>query len=145
VALFNIFAKSKSNMKNVLKISVLFLVLVSLNSCYINRTTVGNGPIGKSGATVTYSHQKQMYVLWGLMAINPSQPKLPQDCGYQLKTSFNVVDAIVTGITGGIFGMRTQKVIVFKDGPCDPKIVKQERKIEKEENKIQKEEMHQGK
>ena len=132
-------------MKNALIFSLLFLSLISLNSCFVNRTTVGNGPIGKSGETVKYSHQKQMYLFWGLVAIGQAQPKLPIDCGYQIKTSFNVIDAIVSTITGGIFSMRTQKTLVFKDSPCDPKIQKQERKLEKEENKIQKEEMHQGK
>ncbi len=132
-------------MKNTLKVSVLFVILLSLNSCFVNRTTVGNGPIGKSHETVKYSHQKQMYLFWGLVSIGQAQPKLPMECGYQLKTSFNAIDAIVSTITGGIFSMRTQKVLVFKDSPCDPKIIKQERKLDKEERKIQQEEMHQGK
>ena len=121
------------------------MVLVSLSSCFVNRTTVGNGPIGKAKETATYSHQKQMYVLWGLLALKQAQPQLPVQCGYQLKTSFNAIDGIVSTLTLGIFSMRTQKTLVFKDSPCDPKIIKQERKIEKEERKIIQEEIHQGK
>jgi hypothetical protein len=127
--------QNKPIMKNPLKLSVLFLVLVSLNSCYVNRTTVGTGPIGKGDSAVRYSHKKQMYLFWGLVAINQSQPKLPVDCGYQLKSSFNFVDALVSTVTGGIFSMRTVKVLVFKDSPCDPKVIKQEHRLEKEEMK----------
>ena len=83
-------------MKNAFKISLLFLVLLSLNSCYVNRTTVGNGPIGK-GESVRYSHKKQLYLFWGLVAINQSQPQLPVECGYQIKSSFNAIDARVSG------------------------------------------------
>jgi hypothetical protein len=130
-------------MKNNLTLIVLFLVLVSLNSCYVNRTTVGNGPVGKA-ESVRYSHKKQLYVLWGLMALKHAQPETPIECGYQIKTSFNAVDAIVSVLTGGIFSMRTVKVLVFKDSPCDPKIQRQERKVEQQQHKIDKEEMHQG-
>ena len=119
-------------MKNAFKISLLFLVLLSLNSCYVNRTTVGNGPIGK-GESVRYSHKKQLYLFWGLVAINQSQPQLPVECGYQIKSSFNAIDAIVSGLTGGIFSMRSVKVLVFKDSPCDPKVIKEEKKYQKEE------------
>jgi len=119
-------------MKNAFKISLLFLILLSLNSCFVNRTTIGNGPIGK-GESVRYSHKKQMYLFWGLMALNQSQPQLPAECGYQLKSSFNFVDALVSGLTGGIFSMRTVKVLVFKDSPCDPKVIKEEKKYLKEE------------
>ena len=122
-------------MKNFLKVSTLLLLLVSLNSCYVNRTTVGAGPIGKNAESVRYSHKKQLYLFWGLLAINQSQPKLPVECGYQVKTSFNVIDAIVSGITGGIFSMRTQKVLVFKDSQCDPKIIKEEKKLQRDEMK----------
>ena len=120
-------------MKKALKFGTMFVVLISLNSCFVNRTTVSNGPNGK-GESVRYSHKKQLYVFWGLLALNPSQPKLPETCGYQLKSSFNFADVLVTSITGGIFSMRTVKVLVFKDSPCDPKIIKQERVIEKEES-----------
>ncbi len=136
--LFNIFAKNIINMKSAFKISILFLILLSLSSCFINRTTVGNGPIGKDVTAVKYSKRKQMYVLWGLMSLKPREAKLPVDCGYQIKTSFNGIDAVVSVLTLGIFSMRTEKVMVIKNSPCDPKIIKQE-------NKLQYEEMHQGK
>lgn len=120
-------------MKNLLKFTALLLVIFSLSSCYINRNTVGNGPAGKAGETVKYSKQKQMYLFWGLMALKPSEPRVPVECGYQVKSSFNVIDAIVSTITGGIFSMRTVKVIVFKDSQCDPAIKRLEKKLEKKE------------
>jgi hypothetical protein len=132
--LSNIFVKTQTNMKNAFKTSALFLILLSLNSCFVNRVTVGEGPIGK-GESVRYSHKKQLYLFWGLVAINQSQPKLPAECGYQIKSSFNAIDGIVSALTGGIFSMRSVKVLVFRDSPCDPKIIKQERKLQKEEMK----------
>ncbi|MFI5140352.1 MAG: hypothetical protein ACHQIM_21210 [Sphingobacteriales bacterium] len=75
-----------------------------------------------------------MYLLWGALSLGQnSTPPTPTQCGFQVKSCFNFWDMLVTGITGGIFGMRTVKVLVFKDSPCDPKIQKMERKIEKKE------------
>ena len=121
-------------MKNVLKLSVLFLIILSLNSCFINRTPIGGIPVGKGVEMVKYAKKKQMYVLWGLVALKHPEVKTPMDCGYIVKTSFNGVDAIVSILTGGIFSMRTVKIEVLKDSPCDPKIMKQERRIENEES-----------
>jgi len=125
-------------MKSLLKFSALLIVILSLNSCFINRQPVGYIQTGKGIETVKYTKKKQMYVLWGLMALKHPEVKTPTECGYIVKTSFNGIDAIVTILTGGIFSMRTVKIEVLKDSPCDPKIIKQERKLEKEE-------MHPGK
>ena len=124
-------------MKNFIQTAVLCALVFSLNSCYITRTTVGDGPVGKDIAATHYSHAKQMYVLWGLLPLKHTQPSAPQGCGYQVKSSFNFVDALVTGLTGGIFGMRTVKIMVNKGGPCDPAILKIERKEEKAIEKIE--------
>src|SRR5581483_8665397 len=108
-------------MKNYFKLSLIGLLMLSLNSCYVNRTTIGDGPVGKSEAA-KYGKAKQMYLFWGLVPLGFSQPAAPMECGYQIKTSFNFFDMLVSGLTGGIFGMRTVKVLVNKDGPCDPAI-----------------------
>jgi len=120
------------------KILPLLIILfsLSLNSCYVNRTTVADGPVGKSG--VRYSHTKQMYLFWGLLPIGQAQPRAPQGCGYQVKTAFNFVDILINGITGGIFGTRNIKILVNKGGPCDPAILKIERKENKEIRELEK-------
>ncbi len=119
-------------MKNFVRISMLALVLCSLNSCYVNRTTVGDGPRGKVDA-VKYDKSKQLYLFWGLVALGHSQPSIPVECGFEVKSAFNFWDMLVSGITAGIFGMRTTKILVFRDGPCDPKVRRLERKEEKQE------------
>jgi hypothetical protein len=127
-------------MKNFVQTIILCTLVLSLNSCFVNRTTIGDGPIGKGNLTARYSHVKQMYVLWGLLPINQAQPVLPQGCGYQVKSSFNFIDALVSGITLGIFDMRTVKILVKKDSPCDPAILKIERKEDKEIHKLEEKE-----
>jgi hypothetical protein len=104
--------------------------VLSLNSCYINRHTIGDGPIGRAPA-VKYAHAKQVYLFWGLWAVGHPVPATPQDCGYQIKTAFNVVDGIISMLTGGIVSTRNIKILVNKNSPCDPAIRKLEGKIEK--------------
>jgi Bor protein len=120
-------------MKSVLKCSFLLTLLLSLNSCFINRTQVGYIEPIKGAKMVKYEKKKQMYVLWGLMALKKPDIKAPTECGYIVKTSFNGIDAIVSFLTVGIFSMRTVKIEVMKDSPCDPKIIRQEEKLEREE------------
>ena len=81
----------------------------------VTRTTIGDGPVGSNGSTEVFSKSKQMYLFWGFVKLGSSQPVIPEDKNVQIKTSFNVVDAIVTSITGGIFSMQTVKVIVKKE------------------------------
>jgi len=101
-------------MKNALKVVLPVLLLIFLTSCMVNRHTVGDGPVGKSGRTEIYSSTKQMYLFWGIMPLGFATPDVPKDGNYQIKTSFNIVDDILTGITGGVFSMRTVRVIVKK-------------------------------
>jgi hypothetical protein len=123
-------------MKNVIKSGFLALALLALNSCYINRSTVGDGPTGKSG-TVKYSHAKQVYLFWGAIACGHPAPATPSACGYQIKTAFNTTDMLINLITGGIVGTRNIKILVNKNSQCDPAIQKFERKVEK--SKLKKE------
>ena len=120
------------------KLLSIFIILfsLSLSSCFVNRTTVGDGPVGKNG--VRYSHVKQMSLFWGLWAFKGHpQPAVPPGCGYQVKTSFNFIDGLVTTLTGGIFGMRSVKIMVNKGGPCDPAILKVENRENKDIQKIE--------
>ena len=83
-------------MKSTLKFSVLLLVILSLSSCFINRTPVGYFQGGKDIETVKFDKKKQMYVLWGFLALKHPEVKTPADCGYVVKTSFNGVDVIAS-------------------------------------------------
>jgi hypothetical protein len=85
-------------------------------SCYVNRHTVGDGPVGRERARV-YSSAKQAYLLNGLVAIGTSSPPLPPDGNYQIKTSMNIVDMFVYSLTFSIVSLRTIKIRVRTDSP----------------------------
>ena len=101
-------------MKKILTLSVLFSIL--LTSCYVNRTTVGYGPVGETLHTRTYSVAKQRYVLFGLVRLPHNNPKVPpQGVGFEIKSGFTFVDGLITAITAGIYGQRTVKILVEKE------------------------------
>src|SRR5690554_4396569 len=58
--------KNKSNitMKKLVLLP-LTAVLLFTTSCYVNRTTVGNGPVGKIDSKELYGKTKQVYLFWG--------------------------------------------------------------------------------
>jgi len=128
-------------MKKFLPLIVLSLFALSMSSCFVNRHTVGEGPIGKSGPTAKFSHNKQIYLFWGLVSLGQSSPVAPPDCGYQIKSCFNFFDCLATTVTGGIFSMRNVKILVNKDSRCDPAVMKLERKVDKD---LMKDQKHQG-
>ena len=92
-------------------------LMFSMQSCYINRTTVGDGPVGKSGSKEQYSKTKQLYLFWGLIAVGQGQPATPTSPNYQIKSSSNFWDGVIGGITGGILCTRTVKVYTKKVQP----------------------------
>ncbi len=98
-------------MKKILSIVALSTLLLS--SCFVNRTTVGYGPVGASIHDMTYSKAKQRYILFGLIGLNhPKLPIPPVNIGYEIKSSFSLWDGIITGITVGIYGQRTERILI---------------------------------
>lgn len=85
-----------------------------LSSCMVTRTTVGDGPVGKRGHATVYSNAKQLYLFWGLVPLGRTQPAMPPHRNIQIKTSTNIVDLLITGVTGGLFSTQTVKVLVKK-------------------------------
>lgn len=98
---------------------VLLAFTLLLNSCMVNRHTVGDGPVGKKGSTLQYSKAKQPYLFWGLIALGNSNPAAPQSGNYQIKTSYNFWDGFVSMLTGGIFSMRTVRILVKPGGNAE--------------------------
>ena len=96
-------------------IIVLVLSMFLFSSCFVNRTTVGYGPVGASLQDRTYSKAKQRYVLFGLVRINRANPATPPDgMGYEVKSGFTLVDGILS-ILFPIYGQRTVKILVTKE------------------------------
>lgn len=90
-------------------------LMCSMQSCYVNRTTVGDGPVGKSGGKEQYSKTKQVYLFWGGIAVGQGQPATPTAPHYQIKSSFNFWDGLISTLTAGIVSTRTVKVYTKKD------------------------------
>lgn len=87
--------------------------LLFTTSCYVNRTTVGNGPVGKLDSKELYGKTKQGYLFWGILGLGQSQPPTPTT-DFQVKSSTNVWDAVIFGLTGGIVSTRTVKIYTKK-------------------------------
>lgn len=94
---------------------IVVAILLTFSSCMTTRTTIGEGPVGKGEAKKVCSKTKQVYLFWGLMSLGNSQPKVPSHGNVQIKTSYNVADALVSGLTGGLFAMQTIKVLIKKE------------------------------
>ena len=97
-------------MKNV----ILFLLIACFfGSCSVNENIVGKGPKSSIGDTKLYSHERQLYLLNGLIRLNKAKPELPEDGNYLIRTSHNVVDALIASFTFAIITSRTVKIYVI--------------------------------
>jgi len=98
-----------------MKKTILLLVLITglLSSCFVSRTTVGYGPVGATIHDRTFAEVKHQYILFGLVSINePKLPTPPSGVGYEIKSSFSFIDGILTLITVGIYGERTERILI---------------------------------
>jgi hypothetical protein len=101
-------------MKKIILLLILFSTLFT--SCFVNRTTVGYGPVGEALRTRTFSKAKQHYILFGLVRLDSANPKTPPPgVGYEIKSGFNIEDGFFTLITLGLYGQRTVKILVEKE------------------------------
>lgn len=115
-------------MKKVFILSVLISFLFT--SCYVNRVTVGYGPVGETISSRTFSKVKQHYLLFGLVRLNHVNPPMPPaNVGFEIKSGFTFVDGILTAITAGIYGQRTVKILVGKEVEQDLKMQMPQQKL----------------
>ncbi|MCQ2280756.1 MAG: Bor family protein [Bacteroidales bacterium] len=97
-------------MKRTIYLLLTLLVLAFCGtSCMTTRTAVGNFT-ESNGEIYRYSKAKQCYLFWGLIPLGRTSAATPQEQPCQVRTSFNFWDALISGITGGIFSMQTIKV-----------------------------------
>lgn len=118
-------------MKKFILLTTLSLYLFSLNSCYVNRHYVGDDAPKRGKGAKVYSHAKQVYLFWGLIALGAPQPATPTECGYQIKSAYNGWDMLISLFTGGIVGTRNVKILVSKNSKCDPAVQKLQNKVDK--------------
>lgn len=88
---------------------IVLCVLLLFSSCMVTRTSVGSYK-EQAGTAYTYSKGKQCYLFWGLVPIGVTSLQTPTSGDCEVRTSYNFVDWLITGITGGIFSMQSIKV-----------------------------------
>lgn len=96
--------------KNYKTISLLGLILIlSFSSCMTTKTSVG-AYREMQGNEYTYAKGKQFWLFWGLLPIGRTNVNTPGDGNCEIVTRFNVGDAIISGLTGGLLTSYSIKV-----------------------------------
>jgi hypothetical protein len=96
--------------KSLMLIALLaFTVSTSLTSCMTTKTNVG-AYRETQGNEYTYGKGKQIWLFWGLLPLGKTSVNTPGDGNCQVITRFNLGDALISGLTGGIVTTYTIKV-----------------------------------
>jgi len=85
------------------------LILSAVSSCMTTKTNVG-AYRETQGEEYTYAKGKQMWLFWGLIPLGRTSVSTPADGNCQVITRYNVGDAIISSLTGGIFTTHTIKI-----------------------------------
>lgn len=91
------------------KTMLILAVAFSLTSCMTTKTNCGSYKEAQ-GNEYTYSKAKQIWLFWGILPIGRTHTSTPADGACQVITRFNIIDVLITGITGGIVTTETIKV-----------------------------------
>ena len=86
-----------------------FTISTSLTSCMTTKTNVG-AYRETQGNEYTYGKGKQIWLFWGLLPLGRTSVNTPGDGNCQVITRFNLGDALISGLTGGIVTTYTIKV-----------------------------------
>ncbi len=84
-------------------------VSASLTSCMTTKTSVGAFR-ETQGSEYTYAKGKQIWLFWGIMPLGRTSVNTPGDGNCEVITRFNLGDALITGLTGGIVTTYSIKV-----------------------------------
>ena len=95
--------------------SLFFLLIMSvaissmLTSCMTTKTSVGAFK-ETQGNEYTYAKGKQFWLFWGILPLGRTNVNTPGDGNCEVITRFNVGDALISGLTGGIVTSYSIKV-----------------------------------
>lgn len=95
--------------------SFLFLLLMTvaissmLTSCMTTKTSVGAFK-ETQGNEYTYAKGKQFWLFWGILPLGRTNVNTPGDGNCEVITRFNVGDALISCLTGGIVTSYSIKV-----------------------------------
>ncbi|MBE7510420.1 MAG: hypothetical protein HS118_09520 [Bacteroidia bacterium] len=95
------------------KITIYFLFAVilttALTSCMTTKTSVGAFR-ETQGSEYTYAKGKQFWLFWGILPLGRTNVNTPGDGNCEVITRFNIGDALISGLTGGIVTSYSIKV-----------------------------------
>jgi len=80
-----------------------------LTSCMTTKTSVGAFK-ETQGNEYTYAKGKQFWLFWGILPLGRTNVNTPGDGNCEVITRFNVGDALISGLTGGIVTSYSIKV-----------------------------------
>jgi len=86
-----------------------FTVSTSLTSCMTTKTSVG-AYRETQGSEYTYAKGKQFWLFWGILPLGRTNVNTPGDGNCEVITRFNIGDALISGLTGGIVTSYSIKV-----------------------------------
>lgn len=93
-----------------MKNGILILTIsVLISSCMTTKTNVGSFR-ENDGNTYIYAKGKQFWLFWGILPIGRTHVNTPKDGNCQVITRFNLLDAIISGVTCGVITTYTIKI-----------------------------------
>lgn len=90
-------------------LSICLVLAGTMSSCLTTKTEVG-AYRETQGEVYTYAKGKQLWLFWGIVPIGRTSVNTPGDGNCQVITRYNVTDALISGLTGGILTSYTIKV-----------------------------------
>jgi hypothetical protein len=94
---------------SVLAMIIIASVTLSLNSCMMTKTSVGEYK-QQTGEEYTYAKGKQLWLFWGIIPVGRTSVATPPDGNCEVVTKLKFGDFLISGLTGGILTSQTIKV-----------------------------------
>lgn len=90
---------------------LLFTIAFSFmfTSCMTTKTSVGAFK-ETQGNEYTYAKGKQFWLFWGIVPLGRTNVNTPGDGNCEVITRFNISDALISGLTGGLVTSYSIKV-----------------------------------
>ena len=95
------------------QLALAFTLFASMTSCMTTKRNVGSYRESQ-GSTYTYAKGKQVWLFWNILPLSRTSVSTPANGSCQVIRRFNLVDCLVTGLTGGLVNMETIKVVAKK-------------------------------
>ena len=97
----------------ILQLAIILFLGLSFNSCMTTKTQVGTFRETK-GNEYTFDKGKQVWLFWGVLPMGRRSVNTPTNGSCEVVTKFRLVDALITGLTGGIVTTYSIKVVAKK-------------------------------